>query len=47
LDGVHPQVHGLTLGELVLVDGIYGVVELTTLKVVDMFTLKVSFPVNT
>ena len=38
---------GQTLGKVVSLVGISGVVVLTTHKVVDIFTLKVSYPVNT
>jgi hypothetical protein len=41
------MVTGIMLGPVVVTSGIFGVVELLTLKAVDMFTLKVSYLVNT
>jgi hypothetical protein len=47
MDGEHLMELGQVLGKVDLVVGIFGVVALTTRKVVDMFTLKVSYPDNT
>jgi hypothetical protein len=37
------MVHGILLGKVVLLDGIFGEVERVTHKVVDTFTLKVLY----
>ena len=47
MDGALVTVLGQTLGKAVFRVGIFGAVELTTLKVLDMYTLKVLYQVST